>query len=638
MLNIAPLFKLGEPVRRFGYADDIALLAVSTSLQTNCTLLQKDLQEALDWGIAEGVTFDPKKSELIHFTRSPQDPPPATSPQVSAGTHTIQESTDPLRWLGVYFDRKLSFKHHVRILSAKALGVGKPLRSLGKTTRGVPPIFLQRAVTACVLKKCYFAAETWWPGRARAIHKAGSTKQVSNGVYPHIRLLEKVVHICARAILPVYRTTQVPALYRESRLRPPEIELDLLSQSFAARTARLDWLHPLRARVAEILRKQRPNTRLARLVLALPKTETVNPIQYAPWTVRESRDKTSIRICGPQGRTKEKAAEGFTNFLPTIPTRDIQVFSDGSKNEATDGMAGGGAVLHQHGEKFARKAFSLGPHAEVFDAEAAAALCGAKMGLNSPQSECATDMWVFLDNLEVAMRLLAPSEGSSQSIFTEFCEIARKWPLRPRKEHLLPGAVRVRWVPGHLSIDGNEEADLAAKEGATLPSPPNAICTLASLKRIPQTSAKQALIQYWAAKAPVNYTELMIGYSVSTDELLASRAALGHILAARLQHGDFAAYHNRFNHDGATIYCSCGRPKSPLHFYFCRKSTVRKLTPRMATSDAIPWLLGSPKGTAALLKWITNSRYFLDTCRLHDRECYGPQYRKYGSQKCHTNP
>jgi len=30
--------------------------------------------------------------------------------------------------------------------------VGNALRSLGKTTRGVPPIFIQRAVTACVLK------------------------------------------------------------------------------------------------------------------------------------------------------------------------------------------------------------------------------------------------------------------------------------------------------------------------------------------------------------------------------------------------------------------------------------------------------------------------------------------------------
>jgi hypothetical protein len=167
MLYIAPLFWLGTPTRRFGYADDIALLAISTDLQENCNSLQTDVQEALDWGQAEGITFDPKKSELIHFTRSIKDPPAKTSPLVTARTHVVQESTGPLRWLGVYFDRKLSFKPHVRTLAAKALTVSNALRSLGKTTRNIPPIFLQRAVKACVLKKGYFAAETWWPGRSR---------------------------------------------------------------------------------------------------------------------------------------------------------------------------------------------------------------------------------------------------------------------------------------------------------------------------------------------------------------------------------------------------------------------------------------------------------------------------------------
>jgi hypothetical protein len=48
MLYIAPLFHLGKPRNRFGYADDVALLAVSPSLQDNATALTHDLQEILD--------------------------------------------------------------------------------------------------------------------------------------------------------------------------------------------------------------------------------------------------------------------------------------------------------------------------------------------------------------------------------------------------------------------------------------------------------------------------------------------------------------------------------------------------------------------------------------------------------------
>ncbi len=124
-----------------------------------------------------------------------------TSPLVTAGTYIVQESASPLRWLGVYFDRTLSFKPHVRILAAKVLTVSNALRSLGKTTRGVPPNFLQRAVKACVLKKGYFAAETWWPGRSRVTNG----KRTSNRVGSHLSLLEKVVLTGARAILPVYK-------------------------------------------------------------------------------------------------------------------------------------------------------------------------------------------------------------------------------------------------------------------------------------------------------------------------------------------------------------------------------------------------------------------------------------------------
>ena len=77
------------------------------------------------------------------------------------------------------------------------------------------------------------------------------------------------------------------------------------------------------------------------------------------------------------GRTKAQAAKDFLDFLPSIPGSDIQVYSDRSKSEATDGLAGAGSVTYQFGIHIDRKSYSLGKHAEVFDAEASAALTRA---------------------------------------------------------------------------------------------------------------------------------------------------------------------------------------------------------------------------------------------------------------------
>ena len=65
----------------------------------------------------------------------------------------------------------------------------------------------------------------------------------------------------------------------------------------------------------------------------------------------------------------------------------------------------------------------------------------------------------------------------------------------------------------------NKEADKAAKEGTTLLTPMDAICTLASLKRITKAKAYQAINSLWAIIAPLSYNNLHIKYNPKLDEL-----------------------------------------------------------------------------------------------------------------------
>ncbi|EDO03795.1 hypothetical protein SS1G_06276 [Sclerotinia sclerotiorum 1980 UF-70] len=253
---------------------------------------------------------------------------------IHTGSINIKVKPGPLKWLGVHFDRKLYFKPHIQILATKALKGANALRSL--------------------------------------------------------------IITCTKAILPIYKTTNTAVLYEEAKLRPSEIELNLISQLYAVRTTRLDLYHPLRIRAENIIKAREynytPDTRFARFITALPETEHINPLAFPPWEIRESRAEAEACINGLMGRTKAQAAEDFKAFHAKILRSDIQIFSDGSKSESKDGAIGGGFVILQFDIQIVYHSFSLGTNVEVFNVEATAAVAGVAKALTLASTKLATDL------------------------------------------------------------------------------------------------------------------------------------------------------------------------------------------------------------------------------------------------------
>ncbi|KAI0991825.1 hypothetical protein K3495_g16362, partial [Podosphaera aphanis] len=289
---------------------------------------------------------------------------------------------------------------------------------------------------ACVLPVAYYGSEAWWPGRSRQ----GTQGRISNRVDSLLQLLDKVVLTSARAILPVYRTTPTAALHRESGLPPSEIALNGRTTAATVRLRHLDPRHPLLRRAGKIISLNRPTSRFARRVLALPQAEQINLIALPPWAPREGREEAYARVGGPCGASKEIAKQAFNSFISSIPSGDIMLFTDGSKQ--SDGFAGAGCVAYQGGIQILQKSIPLGKGVEVFDAEAMAALAGARLALELPTTKFATNLWIFLDNLEVATRILGPFSGTSQSVFEEFLKIEPEWQCRSRLPHTRPGGVK----------------------------------------------------------------------------------------------------------------------------------------------------------------------------------------------------
>ncbi|KAL5604161.1 uncharacterized protein BROUX77_004347 [Berkeleyomyces rouxiae] len=546
LLNVIPA--------SFGYVDGIAFLCSAKTLEESARLAAERVSQARQWCRDNGLTLADNKTEFQHFHRTQQRPPPI---EIDGASHAANDST---RWLGMFLDTKLSFKTHVQHWAAKATKVAAHTRRFGNTVRGCPTNLLRSAALAAALPVLLYGAEVWW--RGDTITRAGRT--VSTRSAHLVELVERALKATAKSILPVYRTTPVPALLREAGLKPAKLLLEELRARSAIRLAAADIRHPCARRMASAGPRNGSSDLRAKSALTPPIPRRVLlPYSYAPPPPRLMRS--------------EMSKEAFEKLVAAIPPYDIVVYSDGSKQ--ADGSAGAGAHVTQLGQVLAEKTASLGRYHEVYDAEVAGALLGLKAALASPCTRLATDVHVILDNQKASESLLDSTPTlTSQREILEFRELAASWSARTVSTIARPGRVRVLWCPGHVGIEGNERADVLAK-AACRETPARLVATVAGAKAATRRHFFEEASKWWQKTAPASYHELEIPWPRGPPkELRLPRRHLGFLIQCRTDHGDFMSYHEWFEHTGATLYCACGRPKASTHFAAC--PTVRE---RLAT-------------------------------------------------------
>ncbi|KAM4061732.1 endonuclease-reverse transcriptase domain-containing protein [Hirsutella rhossiliensis] len=354
-----------QPQGRFGYADDTAVLCVGDSLEETAHRASKHVHELMTWGTANAITFDPKKTEVMHFSRTtPRNAPPVFHGEVE------KRPGSAMRWLGIWLDSTLTFKTHVEKWTAKAQSVAYHLKGLTNTNRGPLPGAVRRAVRACIEPQLFFGAEAWYPGMTCPRWNKPA-KEGPSRIRHLIRRMDKSLNTAMRAILPVWKTTPLSARHREAGIPPSQV---------------LDEAHPLAVRTKPIR---------APVINRAIKLKYQRPRQ--PFRTRLRRTDELLPRCARPDLLAQSAAN-FGEWLQSVAPRTAIVYSDGS---SPGGSRGYGYAVHQDGLTVLSE--------------------GLRAALSLPAAD---QIVVCLDNLAVATCLQGMPSDSSQKEFLEFQALA----------------------------------------------------------------------------------------------------------------------------------------------------------------------------------------------------------------------
>ena len=109
-------------IKPLSYADDLGSLAQGNSVSGVCRQLERAAAAAIQWGHANGVQFNPSKTEAVLFARSTgrEFRKKVRLARVRIGTNLVAFNPEATRWLGVLLDNKLTLKAHYKDRLQKA--------------------------------------------------------------------------------------------------------------------------------------------------------------------------------------------------------------------------------------------------------------------------------------------------------------------------------------------------------------------------------------------------------------------------------------------------------------------------------------------------------------------------------------
>lgn len=490
------------------YVDDFLICYRSKNMHTIERQLQQCLNKLDTWSNENGFKFSTTKTQCVHFCQRKKR---HDDPVLMLNNSQIPV-VDQAKFLGVIFDKKLSFVPHIKALRTKCLKALNLLKVLAHTDWGADRKVLLRLYRSLIRSKLDYGSIVY-----------GSARK------SYLQMLDTIHHQGLRLAIGAFRTSPVESILAEANepslyLRREKLSLNFICQvksnpnnpANSSIEPKYEELYERKPRaIRPIGLRMKTSIEGSGLLLDSIKQHTVT--ETPPWTIKTPN--VLFKLCDDK-KSETSSIEYQSKFseLKSQYPDYIPIYTDGSKDGDKVGCA---SVSHLHTYKM-----RLPDKSSIFSAEVKA--------------------------IDLAFRFIASLDSKNFIIFSDSLSVLQSLknkrltnPLIQNlllKHDLLSTAKDIIfcWLPSHVGISGNEEVDKAAKLSLNLQE---------SKIKLPSTDLKPLINQFIYSKWQTSWNNTLhnklysikpslgdspLAYrAVRREEVVLARCRIGH---TRLTH------------------------------------------------------------------------------------------------------
>lgn len=415
-------------IRSSLYVDDLLIYCCGNYVPSIERRLQCAVNSISKWTNARGFQLSTSKTKCIHFHRKRKFQPPLKI----LLNNIIIPCKESIRYLGMTFDYRLSWKEHLKQLKADCMKRLDILKCITHTTWGSDRTIMLRLYRAIIGSKLDYAS---------AIYNTATESD--------LRTIDPVHNAALRLCTGAYRSSPVVSIYADSAEPPLAYRRNQLILQYHARTMQ----HPPSAAFSYAQRSEGtlehgPGSTLADTVNIIQTRLSIN-VNTLPFSFRDIPTwlvSNNIHCELPNYPRKNTCNDSIMRGIFYEHVREhhgeqFHIYTDGAKNETGVGCA----AVSLRGSKSAK----LMSESSIYTAE----LYGLLQALQMANEIQNNNFAIFSDSRSVLH--VIDHYDSTHPLINKLIIFIIKLQRKNKQ-------VQFCWCPAHVGIQGNERADAAA--------------------------------------------------------------------------------------------------------------------------------------------------------------------------------